>query len=1593
MTKCLRLALTVITVTATFITTQAQNVAINNTGATAATTAILDASSTTKGILVPRMDKTEKNAIALPANALLIYQTGPDSVGFHYYDLPNTQWVYINPSGFANDTTAWKITGNSNITAANFLGTTNDTALFFRIKNKESGVIDSISAATALGYQSLPNLGNAGQLHNSAFGYKSLLSNTTGSSNTALGSNTLRLHRTGNFNTAVGMLSMQIDTTGFYNTAIGYNALFGNTKGVENVGLGVQTNYYGDSTNYTTAVGTNAAFYNRRNNTTAVGHGALFFNSYGSNSAPFISTNLDEGKSNTAIGFQSQYYMNRGSRNTSLGYRSHIGQGFFNPATVRNVAIGDSALAGNFGAGNTAVGSVALGKNNGNQNTAVGDSAMALSDNISSDVAIGTLALSRHTNGGYANTAVGYYSQRDSSKGTFYNTSLGAFSMEFNRIGVYNTGLGLSALRLSDSASYNTAIGADAMYNHRKNASNVAIGAFALRGDSAGYWNTSVGSEAMDRQGFDGSARGTGFSNVAVGFRALRQVREGFENTAVGVGALENDSSGNYNTAVGRYSGFLNKRGNYNTSMGMESGVSNDTASSTTAVGYVAGYYNKNNYNTAYGAFSLSYNNFTTGPITTGAENTGLGYGAAYLNNLGSKNTAVGFQAMNGNGVFGSGNRNVAVGDSALFSNSTANNNVGIGFKAGAAIRDGSDNIAIGDSALTANVAGSQHVAIGTRALSATTASYPNTAIGYLSMDSVTTGGANTALGSYTLSENKTGINNTAIGNASMYQSTAGSNNTAVGNDAGRLIRNNFNTALGASSLRNDTTGTNNVAVGFQSLFIADSASDNVAIGVNALYYNRADSNTAVGRSAGANVGFNILYRPKEVTFIGALAGTGAFTSDKNTAVGFRALSNRNGGTIWDYIGPGRNTAIGDSAMAFSVGISNVAVGAQSLSNAGVGNNIFNNVAIGDSAMGNAKSDLNSLFDNTVIGYKSGSQLRNHGNVTMGAYSGQKLANTVWNTAIGYHALEVDTTGSENTVIGTSAFRSNFNGIRNVSLGINTGYWATGSNNTYLGSYAGQGVADRSTGGSNVAVGNFALYAARSSSQNVAIGESALGADSIGNLNVAIGAGAMDQHLRGNENVGIGFWAGRGDTASLNSVYVGSQAGYNNNRSSTVAIGYQALYNNSLGATPAQALNNLAVGSLALTANTLGSSNTAVGNSALNTNSSGNQNTGLGYLSNVSVSNLVNATAIGANALIAQNNSMVLGSINGVNSATATTSVGIGLNTPSARLHVRRNGASGGPFIGNASMIIEDNTQSYVQLSNPTNSENGILSGNALTSIRSGIVFGIDSAMFLRTGGNTNRMLIDNSGYIGVGTTAPNPLTQLHLYEPLNANVNLRVASVGASFEPGLELVKTTTGGSDWKLRVTTGGSLVYSRSTDDFVTPTDEYQMSAASFIPTTDNSNSLGALANRWTTVYATVGAINTSDARDKENISDLNYGLKEVMKLRPVSYTWKENPQWGKKIGFIAQEVQPVLKEVIQIGELKSKKEALNDDGTSSLKETDKLGIYYSDIIPVAVKAIQEQQTQIEKISKENEALKKKNEQLENDIKAIKAKLGIQ
>ena len=71
-----------------------QNVAINTTGTTAHSSAMLDISSNSKGILIPRVTTAERQNISSPANGLLVFDVTTNS--FWYF---STLWKEINPAG------------------------------------------------------------------------------------------------------------------------------------------------------------------------------------------------------------------------------------------------------------------------------------------------------------------------------------------------------------------------------------------------------------------------------------------------------------------------------------------------------------------------------------------------------------------------------------------------------------------------------------------------------------------------------------------------------------------------------------------------------------------------------------------------------------------------------------------------------------------------------------------------------------------------------------------------------------------------------------------------------------------------------------------------------------------------------------------------------------------------------------------------------------------------------------------------------------------------------------------------------------------------------------------------------------------------------------------------------------------------------------------------------------------------------------------------------------------------------------------------------------------------------------------------------
>jgi len=144
-------------------------------------------------------------------------------------------------------------------------------------------------------------------------------------------------------------------------------------------------------------------------------------------------------------------------------------------------------------------------------------------------------------------------------------------------------------------------------------------------------------------------------------------------------------------------------------------------------------------------------------------------------------------------------------------------------------------------------------------------------------------------------------------------------------------------------------------------------------------------------------------------------------------------------------------------------------------------------------------------------------------------------------------------------------------------------------------------------------------------------------------------------------------------------------------------------------------------------------------------------------------------------------------------------------------------------------------------------------------------------------------------------------------------------------------------------------------------------------SWAPYSDNTFDLGTPTFRWDDVYATSGVVNTSDIRLKKNVKTLNYGLKEVMALEPISYQWKNGKDTQEiKLGFSAQQLLQTIPEVVKTQEYVYP----NENAPGVLQPVENLGVYYSEIIPVLTKAIQEQQTFILKLEQRINTLENKN-----------------
>ena len=280
------------------------------------------------------------------------YSSIPTSGYLEFYATSTTQWY---SSSNITTPTQWNVTGNSGLNAGtNFLGTTNDVALRFRVNNLWAGQIHptltttsygvgagqntTVNGNTAIGTGALST--NTTGLDNTAIG-SGALTNNTGENNTAVGQNALTTNTSSNNNTAVGQAALRLNTAA-NNTAIGRAALE-NTTAAGNTAVGWEALQNNTTGTNNTAIGTQALKINTTGtNNTAIGNGATASAS-GLNNATAIGNGATVNSSNTIqLGNTSVTLVNTSGEITAGGRITGTGARFAYDPVTANITLGDN---------------------------------------------------------------------------------------------------------------------------------------------------------------------------------------------------------------------------------------------------------------------------------------------------------------------------------------------------------------------------------------------------------------------------------------------------------------------------------------------------------------------------------------------------------------------------------------------------------------------------------------------------------------------------------------------------------------------------------------------------------------------------------------------------------------------------------------------------------------------------------------------------------------------------------------------------------------------------------------------------------------------------------------------------------------------------------------------------------------------------------------------------------------------------------------------------------------------------------------------------------------------------------------------------
>ncbi len=408
------------------------------------------------------------------------------------------------------------------------------------------------------------------------------------------------------------------------------------------------------------------------------------------------------------------------------------------------------------------------------------------------------------------------------------------------------------------------------------------------------------------------------------------------------------------------------------------------------------------------------------------------------------------------------------------------------------------------------------------------------------------------------------------------------------------------------------------------------------------------------------------------------------------------------------------------------------------------GNEVGNNTYYGQYA--GASLSLGST-SNSFFGYNSGTATTSADfNSFFGGYSGYLNTTGNENTMVGLSAGYGLTTGSLNTAVGEQAGRMLGGGSSNSLFGQGAGYNNTASENSFFGTQSGN---SNTSGTTNSFFGFQSGYSNTTGYQNDFFGYKAGRANTTAIYNSFYGALSGLATTTGPGNAFFGTLSGTANTTGGWNTFVGAGAGDSN-----TTANYNSFYGNSAGGSNTSGTRNAFIGMLAGYDNTIGNDNSFLGYYAGYTNTSGSQNTFAGAYSD-GQTGISNATALGYRAKVTQSNSLVLGSISGVNGASTSTNVGIGTTAPKARLDVIGPiySSAWGPLTGSGLALLYDQAGAGTGL---------LLSYDSVADHALDFAFRA-STIDLRSGyyGNTSALYVDPAGRVGLGTKTPTERLQI----------------------------------------------------------------------------------------------------------------------------------------------------------------------------------------------------------------------------------------